>query len=565
MANIHSTTLWETIKKRRAEMQRYNISKWEPESFDSYSYLQVNYLDKDWLSDSISTEDLRSMRPNMPMLIAAQTGCGKSTLLWKKLLSICIQENRRVLYLCSRTALAIKTKEDAMRDLVNGEAFCGKKRVKEFSKFLTPEGLKERINFGYADITTYQYFINNSDDFHVEDYSFIFGDEIHMISSDAGYVVQTYEILTTLVNKFRNTRRIYVTATPDECIEHIREEETRNNYKLVLPRDRVVLSAYVMQENYEYLNPHFFNTQAELISIINKNIDKLWLIFVEDKKVGEKLKEDLSTEDFEPLFITAETDKASDEFQKLIKNEKMPRKIIISTSVLNVGINLKNYDIYVAIASNQIVEVKQYLGRKRLNDVSERVNAYFKVPSNKELSNRKSNINKRIGEINQTLYKINNNEFIDVVAAPFGVKGKEVFYNPLCMHKLKSELRHLDKIIAHLSPYDDPDERSIAYAEFLLSNFEGVQYTEDDLLVEPQSIKLKKLLMPYMEKTFGKEDFAKFAEEFKELMGDTRAHPRNNNPGISSIKECLQKHGFAVESIGSPVQYRIVEVGDSNE
>lgn len=561
MNNVNRVSLWETIKNRRLEIQHHRIQSWRPETFDSYPCLEVNYLDKQWLSECISTEDLKSMSPDRPKLIVAQTGSGKSFMVMSKVLPLAMAANKKILYLCSRTALALKVIEDSMRDPVNGEVYCGKRKVKEFSKIYTPEGLKDKINFGYVDVVLYQHWIRHLDDFVASNYEYIVADEIHLLSSDSGFLVQSYQILSALVDKFSNNKRIMITATPDECIQHIWREETKNNCNK-LPHNQTILDVYSMQEDYSYLIPKFFNTQYELVDLVKQNSDKLWIIFVDNKEIGAELQDALSEGIFRPLFFTSESDKNSEEFMKMIKNEKIPHRICISTSVLDVGINLRDKDFNIAIFSNDVVQIKQCLGRKRLNSADERVNAYFKVPSNKELSVRKRLLSKRIGEINQVLHAINNNEYIDSIVPPFGIKGSEVYYNPLCMCKLESDLKHIEFLIEELSSYDTLDERSFAYAKILLSNFDGVEYEEESLLVEPKGVRLKSLLMSYIGKTFGKEEFAKLAEEFKSIMGEVRSHPRPGGPGVSSINSCIEKYGFTITSTGSPVQYSVEKVGE---
>lgn len=193
--NIINKNLWDTVEKRKADIKRHRIQGWQPETFDSYPGLEVNYLDKQWLSETISTQELKDMSPNRPKLISAQTGTGKSTLLLKKIVPIAIAEGKRVLYLCSRTALAIKVKEDCTRDEVNGELFCGKVRVKELPRLLTAEGIKSRINFGAVDCATYQYFIRNTEEFSANNYSYVYLDEIHACVQDSQFLNQSYDIL----------------------------------------------------------------------------------------------------------------------------------------------------------------------------------------------------------------------------------------------------------------------------------------------------------------------------------------------------------------------------------
>lgn len=558
MNNVKSAGLWDVIKKGREEQKCLN--SWKPKKFDSYPDLEVNYLDKDWLGNVISTEKLRTMKPENPMLIAAQTGSGKSTLLLSKLLKIALAENKRILYLCSRSALAMKTKQDAIRDEINAEVFCGKRRVKELAELFTPQGLKERVNFGGIDVVLYQNFIKTPEEFNPKDYAFVFMDEIHFITSDSTFIPHTYDALNTLISKFANVRRIYVTATPDECMELIWSEETYKNDKL-LCGPRTILEVFTMKEDYSFLNPRFFNTLDELITLI-KASNELWLVFVDDKKVGEFLQESLTISGvFLPLFFTSESDKEAAEFQKMIKQEQLPYKVVITTKVLDVGVNIRDKNLSVAILCNQPVEVKQQLGRKRVEG-DERVNAYFKVPSSKELAVRRRSLMKRISDIKQALFALKAGEYIDQISPPFGIKGTRVIYNPICIEKLKNELKNVENLTEKMNGIDDPDERSIAYAKILLQNFDGIKYEEDDLLIESHKSRLEKIIASHIDTTMDKEKFAGFSMAIKDILGDTRAHKRESPQGIKSINDSIKPYGYVINSSGSPVQYTIEKLGE---
>ena len=111
---------------------------------------------------------------------------------------------------------------------------------------------------------------------------------------------------------------------------------------------------------------------ANLLTEISKtnNNDK-WIIFVSSKKEGNLLAEYLNKKtNTQAAFICAETKNKKlgcfDTYQNIVKREKFDKRILISTAVIDNGINIKDDAIkHIAIFNLDRVSFLQMLGRLR--------------------------------------------------------------------------------------------------------------------------------------------------------------------------------------------------------
>lgn len=154
-----------------------------------------------------------------PVFISAQTGNGKNHFIENGLLKF-IRElnyqnktNFKILILSNRRALTEQTKDR----LKNGTADDGK-----------------IYNYGdYVDIMPYHSLLDKIEylkQVQTQGKSknlFVICDEAHFFTSDAAFNPDTEKILEAIVNIFQDTIRVYMTATPYECLEYIQKKESR--------------------------------------------------------------------------------------------------------------------------------------------------------------------------------------------------------------------------------------------------------------------------------------------------------------------------------------------------
>ena len=134
--------------------------------------------------------------------------------------------------------------------------------------------------------------------------------------------------------------------------EDLQREQNLSKYNFDVQKKLDVASTflnvkfYYLSRDYSYTeNIYSFDDYYSLIEKIKKSNNK-WLIFSNFE--GEKIKNLLKEADVDCVFISREkinsNDEVNDEYNHIIDNETFRPKILISTSVLDNGINIKNDD-----------------------------------------------------------------------------------------------------------------------------------------------------------------------------------------------------------------------------
>ena len=170
-----------------------------------------------------------------------------------------------------------------------------------------------------------------------------------------------------------------------------------------------------MPTDYSYINPCVYQELEDIVDGINKSApDDKWLIFAESKEKGQKLlerlleQEDLSKSGVRFLHADNKTSKENAEiYHQLIHEESFDCRILIATTVIYNGINIKDRQLkHIVLPFTTVPVAKQLIGRKRMQK-GERVSVYFPVVS-------KGKVTKRLCECIQDYYDI-----IDYYMNPF--------------------------------------------------------------------------------------------------------------------------------------------------
>lgn len=156
--------------------------------------------------------------------------------------------------------------------------------------------------------------------------------------------------------------------------------------------------------DYDYLNIKYLKTNAQIILTIvdiiteNQKInhkDK-WLIFVSTKEQGfslEKILNDTLSKENTSLganfstFISAKSKIDSNAYSKIINKECFDEQVLISTSVLDNGINISDSAVKnIIILTFDRTQFLQMLGRLRTQKESS-INLYLSIPPMSEITN----------------------------------------------------------------------------------------------------------------------------------------------------------------------------------
>ena len=311
-------------------------------------------------------EEFNDWVPWVPVLINAPTGLGKTTFVNDALIKKAISCNRNVLILNNRVGLTLQQKHKIIKIL-------GRTDDKEY----TPEGLRKKEDFGQIRIMTYHRLLSFlSDDSNTEwcdNLMYVVMDEAHFFVADSLFNEKCDSFQSLIARKFRNAIRVYLTATPYDSLYSLASIEESNYNRFVdffsnplykYERERYMIH-YKFERDYSNYNLNFFTQLEELIPKIEDTSTGKWIIFIDNKLRAEEFINMLSV----PSVYLDATRKNSNVWVNLIANERFDTKVLVSTSVLDCGVNINDRQLKnIAIITDSRTSMMQMVGRKRLEE-----------------------------------------------------------------------------------------------------------------------------------------------------------------------------------------------------
>lgn len=387
-----------------------------------------NKIKSKYISGIITKNDI-SVWNKHNIFILAGTGKGKNTFIQNNIIKKG-KKNKVVIFL-NRNSLYKQQVTNIINSIQKRDDYDSKNIYKEFKS----SGV---ITIDNVMLITYQAFSSNV--LKKDIYKFfrkakyaVF-DEIHYLLDDAEFNKATnlfldyllYENATKHNRLFPKATKIFMSATMEETLllfylsEYNFNEmswvinfssQYKHNQKTIA---RAFLNnIYYLPTNYSYITPFCYSNYEDIIERIGKTNGK-WLIFVNSIDTGKIIKNKISEmyNDKTVRFINADNKKNKDNkaiLRSIYKKESMNCDILITTSVLYNGINLKDKELKnIVVPFTTISIAKQIIGRKRV-DENENVNVYFYNASEEEIYNV---ISKKIDEyfkIIQTIKVITSN------------------------------------------------------------------------------------------------------------------------------------------------------------
>lgn len=336
-----------------------------------------------WISDELKLEmdtwDCALPGLKQPVLINAPTGRGKSTFVLKELARKAKNQGKCVILLTNRFALNLQQKMILTRK--NGEQIYGSGALSDVIKIdnifvLTYQELFSLYgNYRKIDHLYLNYGANKQ-------IGFLVFDEVHFFLADAAFNADTQKIYDELLAKFYTTKRIYLSATPEDVKALISYKETAlykiysnscdyHQISAMLANYKTIVE-YKFSTDYSHVHLSFFRKWEDIILKCNSDNEK-WLIFVSKKETGRELKSRIKNAEF---IDSSAKDTSIGEFNDLVINEMFEYKVLISTAVLDNGINFDDSQLkHIVIDSVDRTQILQMLGRKRRSN-DEIVNLY---------------------------------------------------------------------------------------------------------------------------------------------------------------------------------------------
>lgn len=231
-------------------------------------------------------------------------------------------------------------------------------------------------------------------------------DEAHYILDDAPYNKGiSFFVQTFLENQFPAATKIFMSGTMEEVYEYVQllnafpeepidiikekkllDEKGSNNNPHKLIRDlqhcQSPNSILSLPTDYSYIEPYQYKKTEDICTEISKSPSyEKWLIFVKSIEDGAKLKGKLDVVCNGSVCFLSSENKKKDEnaeiYNRLILECKFDCRVLIATTVIYNGINIKDDAVkHIVLPFTSMSVTKQLLGRKRMTE-NETVKTYF--------------------------------------------------------------------------------------------------------------------------------------------------------------------------------------------
>ena len=354
-----------------------------------------------YVNDVLTDEIWKYWRPGEQIFISAGTGRGKNTFIKKELLKSC--GSQKVVIFENRQSLMQQQIIDVISEI-----------DPEILKYqdLSEENMVIFGSYRNIMMISYQcaalkclYQDTNFLDFCSHARYLIF-DEAHYILDDAPYNKGiSFFVQTFLENQFPAATKIFMSGTMEEVYEYVQllnafpeepidiieekklldEKGSNNNpHKLIrnLQHCQSPNSILSLPTDYSYIEPCQYKKTEDIYTEISKSPSyEKWLIFVKSIEDGAKLKGKLDVVCNGSVCFLSSENKKKDEnaeiYNRLILECKFDCQILIATTVIYNGINIKDDAVkHIVLPFTSMSVTKQLLGRKRMTE-NETVKVYF--------------------------------------------------------------------------------------------------------------------------------------------------------------------------------------------
>ena len=426
------------------------------------------------VSELITCDTIRQWSVNDTISITAGTGAGKSYWVKNILYLIAAEQKEKILFLIHRSN-------------------C----INQFQNEILKDNKQDVI-----DIMSYQkleaHYLKYNEHLDLREYKYIVCDEFHYFLSDATFNKSTDLSLNNILDQ--KAIKVFMSATSGAIEGYL----TRfKNIELV---------KYELPIKFDFINKLcFFNkdiTNETIINyILNETNDKA-IIFINSAEKAYRL---FKKYEENAIFNCSQNNSKhykyvdKDLIDDMLANEKFDKRILITTSCLDAGVNLIDDKLkYIVINDIFDIEViKQMIGRKRLKNKDDYINLYIKSYNNNQLGGIKTKLTKRIERANY-FKKYGSEKYIDkyfkdndrdnIIYDTNTENGFKKVLNELMYYKLVCDIVNIAAIQMN---------KSGKYLGFNIYVSNCLQYKDNYIFIEEENTKMN--LNEYLEMLIGEK------------------------------------------------------------
>lgn len=390
------------------------------------------------ISEIISIEEIERWKKNDNILIQAGTGMGKSYFIGNKLYKYCKDNNKKILFLVHRNSLRRQLAFDNRNKDIN--------------------------------MMSYQFLECNDVPL---DYDYIVCDEFHYFLDDSPMNYQTHISFEKVMNT--NATRIFMSATPKDILNYMKGED-------------IQMKEYYIETDFDYIKDlNFIYGVNDIKDVIAQKIALGEKVLVFTTSGRDILKSIYRTFKDDTMVYVSKNNSLYEEYvdeeliDQMLKTGKLPKKILLATSVIDAGVSIWDKDVKTIILDvpndNTLI---QSLGRKRFNDKEEKISVYCKMRNKRDIARNIIKIKKCIDRsqyykengVEKYLVKYGATHLTEPVKLQFDeeTNSLKILFNPLYEERLKVDLSYYEG----LGKEDDIQER---YAKHIASLLKQEEYT----------------------------------------------------------------------------------------
>ncbi len=523
-----------------------------------------------FLTDNID-DMYKAWRVPDEVYIQTPTGSGKTTFILETLSAFAISEGREILLLVNRKILKNQIKHElaeqhGMEGLRDEEI----EKIKDFAGItvMSYQEVQEQLKSNRFLFTL----------FGERRFFYIVFDEAHYLLQDAQFNRDIAYMLAA-IPQITHAVKIFMSATMEDVqpfLQKILDKEKKmlteifrsEHCKIMIFRKGHFTEGRV----YDFRQKHEFpvdkicyfkelKTFAEKING-DKTEDK-WLIFINSKKEAKELQKHLASE-IEVGYIDADTDDESETKQNIVKNSRFEEKVLITTKVLDNGINLKDKKLRnIVLMTTERTEFIQMLGRKRFLEGETGINLYLMSRTSRYFQFirdiKLASLEQFIGKIDcddrfhQALF--DDKDFYDFCQKTVVISNNRMLISPAAREKIRLDKAFCNEMMEKLRLNADAFVLEQLAWIGRESSFSPQHYLESENK-EKADGELVLFLQENAGKKLNKDEQHEFRTKFKELTkrcGKKLTDREGRTAGKSIINKFFENEGmpFVIESVNN--------------
>lgn len=390
------------------------------------------------ISDIITEEEIMKWQPGDNILISAPMGAGKSYFCKNSLYEIAKGLEGKILMLLHRANCVEQFKSEIEQD--------AKEDIIDIRTYQSIEQRELRRSRNQIQLANYMYAVS---------------DEFHYYFNDSSFNNKTAVSFKKIVND-ASTVHVFMSATGDHMSKYMKKYIHEHGLKEPIE--------YKLPDDFSFMNELIFFYKDESMEELIKtkiNTGEKGIFFVQSAEKAYKLYKKYSKN---CIFNCSSSNKKyyqyvdKEKISELLEQQQFDEDILITTSCFDAGINIIDRNLkYMVIDLVDICSLIQCMGRKRIQDIDDKLSIYIHAINNQKLAGLKRSTDLKIkmadvyiesGYSIEKLLKeypmqndMNNILYDEIVLAQDGSISYKKVVNELMYFKKKEDIEEYDLMI----------------------------------------------------------------------------------------------------------------------